>query len=97
MSHKIIIIAKVKDSADYKVIRDNLADFPEVIDVTFPTSAPTPQPPKAPLQFQISCSQSGKPDGEPFEAQDLLEAQKIVLSWNGLSVTEVSEQKEQRP
>lgn len=33
MSHKIIIIAKVKDTADYEVIKDNLADFPEVIDV----------------------------------------------------------------
>lgn len=32
MSHKIIIIAKVKDDADYQVILDNLADFPEVID-----------------------------------------------------------------
>ena len=34
MSHKIIIIAKVKDDADYEVIKDNLADFPEVIDVS---------------------------------------------------------------
>lgn len=31
MSHKIIIIARVKDDADYEVILDNLADFPEVI------------------------------------------------------------------
>lgn len=33
MSHKIIITAEVKDTADYKVIQANLADFPEVIDV----------------------------------------------------------------
>lgn len=33
LSHKIIITAEVKDTADYKVIQANLADFQEVIDV----------------------------------------------------------------
>jgi len=38
--HKIIIIAQVKDNSDYGVIRDNLANFPEVIDVKYPVSLP---------------------------------------------------------
>jgi len=38
--HKIIIIAQVKDNSDYGVIRDNLADFPEVINVKGPISLP---------------------------------------------------------
>ena len=38
--HKIIIIAQVKDNSDYGVIQDNLADFPEVINVKGPISLP---------------------------------------------------------
>lgn len=38
--HKIIIIARVEDNADYGVIRDNLADFPEVMNVKGPISLP---------------------------------------------------------
>jgi len=38
--HKIIIVAQVKDNSDYGVIRDNLADFPEVINVKGPISLP---------------------------------------------------------
>ena len=38
--HKIIIMAQVEDNADYGVIRDNLADFPEVINVKGPISLP---------------------------------------------------------
>lgn len=40
MSHKMTIIATVLDTADYEVILDNLADFPEVIDVELITSTP---------------------------------------------------------
>ena len=35
-THKIIIVAVVKNNADYKVIQRNIADFPEVVDVKFP-------------------------------------------------------------
>ncbi len=35
-AHKIIIVAIVKDNADYKVIQRNIADLPEVVDVKFP-------------------------------------------------------------
>lgn len=35
-THKILIVAIVKDDADYKVIQRNIADFPEVVDVKFP-------------------------------------------------------------
>lgn len=38
--HKIIIIAQVEDNSDYGVIRDNLADFPEVINVKGPMALP---------------------------------------------------------
>jgi len=42
MSHRIIILAEVEDTADYSVIQDNLSDFPEIIDVSFPASLPEP-------------------------------------------------------
>jgi len=32
-THKIMIIAEVKDDADYKIIQRNIADFPEVVGV----------------------------------------------------------------
>jgi len=40
-------------------------------------------------RFQIESVQGGHPDGEPFEAGSLEEAQKIVLEWNGITIREV--------
>lgn len=43
-------------------------------------------------KFQIENSQSGAPDGEPFEAKSLEEAQRIVLEWNGITIREVKKE-----
>ena len=43
-------------------------------------------------KFQIENSQSGAPDGEPFEAESLEEAQRIVLEWNGITIKEVKKE-----
>lgn len=43
-------------------------------------------------KFQIENSQSGAPDGEPFEAESLEDAQRIVLEWNGITIREVKKE-----
>ena len=40
-------------------------------------------------KYQIESSQGGIEDGEPFEAEDIVEAMRIVLEWNGIVVREV--------
>jgi len=35
-THKIVIVAIVKNTADYKVIQRDIADFEEVVEVKFP-------------------------------------------------------------
>lgn len=40
--------------------------------------------------FQLQSSQGGAPDGEPFEAENLEEAQAEVLLSMGLELVEVS-------
>jgi len=39
--------------------------------------------------FQLECSQSGAPDGPPFEAENLEKAQEYVLLGMGYVVREV--------
>lgn len=42
-------------------------------------------------KFQLTWIQSGANDGEPFEADSLEDAQRIVLEDQGLAVEEVKE------
>ncbi len=36
MSHEVMVLMKVEEDADYGVIRDNIGDFPEVVEVSAP-------------------------------------------------------------
>ena len=47
-------------------------------------------------KFQIENSQNGAPDGEPFEAESLEEAQRIVLEWSGIAIREVKKEEKMR-